>query len=90
MSWVTRLLLFAGGLFVILLARAQTHTGRWAFDSASYHQTTFAASGYGLGALLILLGFLPSQGWIYKHITTRRAKLNPHRKLRRRRHSLPG
>jgi hypothetical protein len=90
MGWVTRLLLFAGGLFVILLARAQMHAGDWVFDNASYRQTTFATGGYGLGALLILLGFLPPREWVYRHITTRRSKLlNPNRKGRHRRHSLP-
>jgi hypothetical protein len=90
MSWVTRVLLFAGGLFVILLARGQMQAGHWVFDNASYRQTTFAAGGYGLGALLILLGFLPPRDWVYKHITTKRSKVvNPNRKLKRRRHSPP-
>jgi hypothetical protein len=71
------------GLFVILLARAQLQSGRWAFDNAGYHQTTFAAGGYGVGALLILLAFLPPRAWIYKHITTKRSNL-PHQKRKRR------
>jgi hypothetical protein len=68
---------------VILLARAQLQAGHWAFDNASYHQTTFAAGGYGLGALLILLAFLPPRDWVYKHITTKRSKLLHHNRRRR-------
>ena len=87
MGWFARLGLFAAGIFVILLARAQMQAGRWAFDNASYHQTSFAASGYGLGVLLILFAFLPPRGWVYKHISTRRSKLlDPKRKLGRRQH----
>ena len=75
--------MIAVGLFVILLARAQLKAGHWAFDNASYHQTTFAAGGYGLGALLILLAFLPPRDWVYKHITTKRSKLLHHNRRRR-------
>jgi hypothetical protein len=83
MGWLARLGLVAGGLFVILLARAQLQAGHWAFDNASYHQTTFAACGYGVGVLLILLAFLPPRAWVYKHITTKRSKVL-HQKRRRR------
>jgi hypothetical protein len=83
MGLLARLGLIAGGVFVILLARAQLQAGHWAFDNAGYHQTTFAAGGYGLGALLILLAFLPPRAWVYKHITTKRLKL-PHQNRRRR------
>jgi hypothetical protein len=83
MGLLARLGLIAGGLFVILLARAQLHAGHWAFDNAGYHQTTFAAGGYGVGALLILLAFLPPRAWVYKHITTKRSNL-PHQKRKRR------
>jgi hypothetical protein len=83
MGWLARLGLIAGGLFVILLARAQLQAGHWAFDNAGYHQTTFAAGGYGVGALLILLAFLPPRAWVYKHITAKRSKL-PHQKRKRR------
>ena len=79
MGWLTRLGLIAGGLFVILLARAQLQAGHWAFDNVAYHQTTFAAGGYGVGALLILVAFLPPRAWVYKSITTKRSKL-PHQK----------
>jgi hypothetical protein len=83
MGWLTRLGLIAGGLFVILLARAQLTAGHWAFDNAGYHQTTFAASGYGLGVLLILLAFLPRRAWVYKRITTKRSKLLHQNRKRR-------
>jgi hypothetical protein len=83
MGWLARLGLIAGGLFVILLARAQLQAGHWAFDNAGYHQTTFAASGYGVGALLIFLALLPPRAWVYKHITTKRPNL-PHQKRKRR------
>jgi hypothetical protein len=82
MGWLTRLGLFAGGLFLILLARAQLRAGHWVFDNAGYHQTTFAAGGYGVGVLLILLGFLPSRAWIYKRITTKSRKW-PHQNRKR-------
>ena len=88
MGWLTRLGLFAAGIFVMLLARAQLQAGHWAFDNAGYRQTTFAASGYGVGAVLILLGFLPPRAWIYKLITTKRSKLlHQNRKLRHPRRS---
>jgi hypothetical protein len=83
MGWLTRLGLIAGGLFVILLARAQLQAGHWAFDNAGYHQTTFAAGGYGVGALLILLAFLPPRAWVYKRITTKRSKLLHQNRKRR-------
>jgi predicted MFS family arabinose efflux permease len=83
MGWLTRLGLVAGGLFVILLARAQLQAGHWVFDNAGYRQTSFAAAGYGVGALLILLAFLPPRAWIYKRITTKRSKLLRHNRRRR-------
>jgi hypothetical protein len=83
MGWLARFGLIAAGLFVILLARAQLLAGHWAFDNASYYQTTFAAGGYGVGALLILLAFLPPRDWVYKHITTKRSKLLHHNRRRR-------
>jgi hypothetical protein len=83
MGWLARLGLIAGGLFVILLARVQLQAGHWAFDNAGYHQTTFAAGGYGVGALLILLAFLPPRAWVYRRITTKRSNL-PHQKRKRR------
>jgi hypothetical protein len=83
MGWLTRLGLIGGGLFVIVLARAQLQAGHWAFANAGYHQTTFAAGGYGVGALLILLAFLPPRDWVYKHITTKRSKLFQQNRRRR-------
>ena len=50
MRLLTRILLFAGGLYLILLSKAQLRTGHLVFPNASYHQTTFAASGFGAGA----------------------------------------
>lgn len=72
MGWLTRLGLFAAGLFLITLARNQLRAGKIVFDNASYHQTTFAAGGFGVGVVLLLLAFLPSGNWVYRHITTRR------------------
>ncbi len=72
MSWLMRLGLFAGGLVLVLLGMAQLQTGHWVFTNASYHQTTFAASGIGLGCLICLLAFLPPGGWVYRRITTGR------------------
>jgi hypothetical protein len=72
MGLLARLGLFAGGLYMILLAKAQLRTGSVVFANASYHQTTFAAGGIGIGAVLCLLAFLPPRDWVYKHITTGR------------------
>lgn len=72
MKWPLRLLLFMGGLFLIVLANRQLITGHAVFANASYHQTTFAASGFGIGILVCLAAFLPPSDWMYKHITTGR------------------
>ncbi len=72
MSWPVRVALFAGGLIMVLIASAQLKTGHVVFANASYRQTTFAASGIGIGAMLCLLAFLPPSDWVYKRITTGR------------------
>jgi hypothetical protein len=72
MGWLTRLGMFAAGLFLICMAVAQLRSGHFVFDNASYHQTTFAAGGIGVGIGILLLAFLPPNNWVYKHITTRR------------------
>lgn len=72
MSLLIRLGLFASGLVLILLGRSQLQAGHWVFTNASYHQTTFAASGIGLGCLICFVSFLPSGDWVYKRITTGR------------------
>ncbi|WP_216841254.1 hypothetical protein [Acidobacterium sp. S8] len=72
MNWFTRLLLIAGGLGLILLAVVQLRNGQMVFDNSSYHQTTFAAGGIGVGIVILLLAFLPPGEWVYKHITTKR------------------
>lgn len=74
MEMIARMLLFAGGLYVILLARTQLRTGHSVSPNASYHQTTFAASGFGVGLILMVLAFLPPKAWVYKHITTKKPK----------------
>jgi hypothetical protein len=78
MSWWVRIMLFAAGSLFVFAARSQLLAGHFVFDNASYRQTTFAWSGYGVGALFILLAFLPSSKWVSKRITTKKAK----RKLR--------
>jgi hypothetical protein len=72
MGWLTRVGLFAGGLFIIALAKSQLQAGHVVFSDANYHQTTFAAGGIGIGIRLCLLVFLPPRDWVYKHITTGR------------------
>ncbi len=74
MGWLTRLGLAAAGLLLIVLATNQLRTGRIVFDNASYHQTTFAAGGVGVGIVIFLLAFLPPREWVYRHITTRKQK----------------
>ena len=74
MGWATRVMLFAAGLFMVLLARTQLRTGRLVFPNASYHQTTFAASGFGVGLIVMLAALLPPSDWVYRHITTRKLK----------------
>ena len=68
------MLFFAAGLYAIFLARTQLKTGHALFTNASYHQTTFAAGGLGIGVILILLAFLPPSDWVYKRITTKKPK----------------
>jgi hypothetical protein len=60
MSWAIRFMLIAAGLLLIAVAVTQLRAGKFVFDNASYHQTTFAASGIGIGAVLILLAFCPT------------------------------
>ncbi len=86
MSWPIRLALFAGGLLLILIAIAQLHTGQWVFNNASYHQTTFAAGGIAVGAVICLLAFLPSGDWVYRHISTKTSKRGITARKRHRRH----
>lgn len=83
MSWQSRAYLFAGGLLLIFAAYSQLKAGHIAFDNAGYRQNTFAASGYGVGALLILLAFLPSSSWVYRHITTKRSRWTNRHSIRR-------
>ena len=87
MSWLIRLGLFASGLVLILLGKSQLQDGYWVFTNASYHQTTFAASGIGLGCLICLFAFLPSGEWVYRRLTTGRKikKLSSKRRLDERR-----
>ena len=89
MRWYARLMLIAGGLFMICLAAAQLQKGQFVFDNSSYHQTTFAAGGIGIGLVMILLAFLPSGEWVYRHISTRqRGRFLPKKKPSQlRRHS---
>ena len=77
MTRLTRLTLFAAGLIIVLIARAQLRMGHVIFSNVSYHQTTFAASGFGIGLVLVLLAFLPSKDWVNKHITTREVRSKP-------------
>ena len=70
MGWLTRIASFAAGLYMICLAYTQLVSGRVVFPNASYHQTTFAASGMGVGIVLLAMAFLPPNDWVYKHITT--------------------
>jgi hypothetical protein len=72
MRWLVRLVFVSFGLFLMLNAMVQLRAGQFAFDNASYHQTTFAAGGIGVGALFILLAFLPSGQWVFRHISTRK------------------
>jgi hypothetical protein len=76
MHWVLRLGFLSFGLFLMVAAKRQLDMGQWVFLNASYHQTTFAAGGFGIGALICLLAFLPPDKWVYKHMTTRRSKGN--------------
>jgi hypothetical protein len=78
MNWLVRLGFIAFGLLVIDLAIAQLRTGRFVFDNASYHQTTFAAGGIGVGFVLILLAFLPPSRWVYKRISTKKQIMPKH------------
>jgi hypothetical protein len=76
-------MLIAAGLCMICLAAAKLQQGKVVFDNASYHQTTFAAGGIGIGLLLILLAFLPSSEWVYRRISTKRASgLSSKKKIR--------
>ena len=86
MGWLARSGMFAGGLFMVLLAKAQLSRGHVVFPNASYHQTTFAASGFGIGLVLMLLAFLPPSDWVYRYITTKRSiRLKTFRRRRIRR-----
>ena len=82
MGWMTRLGLFAFGLFLIVASVAQMRAGKFVFDNASYHQQTFAAGGIGLGVVFLLLAFLPPREWVYKHITTKRRAVGRSKKSR--------
>ena len=62
MGLLERLGLIAAGSAAILMALQLLREGRFVFDNASYHQTTFAAGGIGVGVILLLL-FLPSGDW---------------------------
>ena len=75
MGWLTRMGLFLAGLCICLLAQRQLETGHFEFANASYHQSTFAASGFGLGSFVLLLAFLPPGDWVYRHITTKRRRV---------------
>jgi hypothetical protein len=71
MSWLARLGLFASGLFLIVVSLDKIHRGHWVFANG-YRQTTFAASGIGIGFFFLLLTFLPPSKWVFRHITTKR------------------
>jgi hypothetical protein len=74
MSWWVRIMLAAGGLLFIFMAHSQVLAGHLVFNSASYRQTTFAWSGYGIGASFILLALLPPSRWVSKRISTKKPK----------------
>ena len=80
MSWKIRIFFVASGALLLFAGYAQASAGKYVFDNASYHQTTFAWGSYGVGAFLILLAFLPPSDWVYRHITTRKAKHKSSRK----------
>ena len=88
MSWLSRIGLFAAGLFLMSLAKRQLDTGHFIFTNASFHQTTFAGSGLGVGLVLMLTAFLPPKDWVYRHITTRpRQPANPDLRHKHRTHN---
>jgi hypothetical protein len=72
MRLAIRILLFSAGVYLICLSAAQLRAGHMVFSSDSYHQPTFSASGLGVGAILVLVAFLPPKEWVYSHITTRK------------------
>jgi hypothetical protein len=74
MSWRVRIMLLAAGSLFIFMAHSQVLAGHLVFDNASYRQTTFAWSGYGVGALFILLALLPASRWVSKRISTKKPK----------------
>jgi hypothetical protein len=82
MGWMTRLVFVVAGLLLILAALSQMRAGQFVFDNESYHQQTFAAGGIGIGIVVILLAFLPSRDWLYKHITTKHSRGRQEKKLR--------
>jgi hypothetical protein len=71
MRWTARLGLFAFGLFLMVIAALQLQAGHFVFDNISFHQTTFAAGGFGVGILFCGLAFLPPTKWTYKHISAK-------------------
>jgi hypothetical protein len=67
-------MLVTGGLLFMFAAHSQLLAGHFVFDNASNQKTTFAWSGYGVGALFILLAFLPSSKWVAERISTKKVK----------------
>jgi hypothetical protein len=72
MSLLARCMLIAGGLVTIGMGVEYLRRGIFSFTNASYHQTVFSGGMIGTGIVLMLFAFLPSGGWIYRRITTRR------------------
>ena len=81
MSWKARIGFIAFGVFLCLAASAQVQAGRFVFDNGSYHQTTYAWSGYGVGAVSILVASLPPSSWVKKFLASKKSKrISPKRR----------
>jgi hypothetical protein len=75
MRWPYRLMMIGFGLYVILYGFAQLERGKFAYENMK-GQTVFAPGVMGVGAVLLLLGFLPPGNWLYKRITTKRRPID--------------
>jgi hypothetical protein len=74
MSWKARIGWIAAGLLAFFIASSQLQAGKFVFENASYRQTTFAWSGYGVGAVLILIAFLPPSDWVNKYLARKKSE----------------
>jgi len=72
MSWKARIGWIAAGFLACFIAVSQLESGKFVFANASYGQLTFAWGGFGVGAVFILLAFLPPADWVSRHITTKK------------------